>query len=138
MFDQDWMCRALKVAPVYYLHAPIALFRLHDTSKTVYESTEWDSERCIVAERYWKPGKNTQTALSMYLASAYLQAHNWNRSKALKYLRDAIQQRWFTLVLPKFWILCLKAILPLGILKKLRALRSRLFSFGTPSSISGM
>ena len=141
VFDRDWMCRALQVAPVHYLHVPIAMFRLHDASKTVHESTEWDSERRVVAERYRKQNediKTTEAALSMYLAAAHLHAHTWNKARALKHLRDAIRHRWLVLSLPKFWCLCFKATLPLGLLKILRALRSQFFSFSSSSDTGSM
>jgi glycosyltransferase involved in cell wall biosynthesis len=141
LFDLDWMCQALQVAQVHYLHTAIALYRLHDTSKTVHEAVKWDLERRTVAERYRRQAGNGRTAragLSMHLAATHLRALSWNRARALDYLRDAIRERWFILGMPRFWGLCIKAILPLRLLKTLRALRSRLSSLGYSGNTEGM
>jgi glycosyltransferase involved in cell wall biosynthesis len=141
LFDLDWMCRALQVAPVHYLRTAIALFRLHDTSKTVHESAMWDSERCVVAERYWGQdggSRKLRAALSMHLAANRLRVLGWNRSGALKHLRDAIGQRWLTVSMPKFWGLCIKAALPPRLLESLRALRSRFTPGSCPHDTEGV
>jgi glycosyltransferase involved in cell wall biosynthesis len=84
LFDQDWLCRLLRVAPVEYMHKPIAKFRFHANSKTVGENFFWLSEMEIVARRYWGElaiikKHHIEAHLEMVRAATYLGNTQWNR-----------------------------------------------------------
>ena len=52
-FDIDILCRLLRKASVYYIDSPLAMFRWHETSKTVAEPQQFQLEWAKVALRYW-------------------------------------------------------------------------------------
>jgi len=125
VFDRDWMCRALQNAPVHYLHHPIAQFRYHAMSKTVGEAEIWFEEERVISIRYrhipGQPDEQLATAaFEMHRAETYLRFYNWNRSKGLLHLKRAGQLDYRLLAKLKFWLLCLKGIIPVGILRILR------------------
>ncbi len=53
LFDYDFLCRALTIAPVHYLRQTVACFRLHDDSKTVSQGDLFLFELCRITQRYW-------------------------------------------------------------------------------------
>ncbi|MCP4536223.1 MAG: glycosyltransferase, partial [Chloroflexi bacterium] len=125
VFDWDWMCRALQTAPVHYLHVPVAQFRYHSTSKTVGEAADWSAEEHIVTKRYQNKSNDTnaklaQAAWEIHLADTYLRLHNWARTEGLSHLRMAVECDWRVLKWRKFWLLCLKGLLPFKLLQMLR------------------
>ena len=52
-FDIDIFCRLLLKASVYYIDFPLAIFRWHETSKTVAEPLHFQLEWAKVALRHW-------------------------------------------------------------------------------------
>ena len=52
-FDIDLFCRLLVKASVYYIDSPLAVFRWHETSKTVAQPQQFQLEWAKVALRYW-------------------------------------------------------------------------------------
>lgn len=52
-FDIDMLCRLLLKASVYYIDFSLAMFRWHETSKTVAEPLQFQLEWAKVALRYW-------------------------------------------------------------------------------------
>lgn len=52
-FDIDLFCRLLLKAPVHYIDFPLAVFRWHETSKTVAQPQQFQLEWAKVALRYW-------------------------------------------------------------------------------------
>lgn len=52
-FDIDLFCRLLLNASVYYVDFPLAVFRWHETSKTVAQPQQFQLEWAKVALRYW-------------------------------------------------------------------------------------
>ena len=52
-FDIDVFCRLLLQASVHYIDFPVAMFRWHETSKTVAEPLRFQLEWAKVALRYW-------------------------------------------------------------------------------------
>jgi len=52
-FDIDILCRALLTTSVRYLDYPLAMFRWHQTSKTISEPQQFLLEWAKVALRYW-------------------------------------------------------------------------------------
>ena len=83
VFDQDWMCKLLSNAGVFYLHDAISIFRVHSTSKTVSEKSNWLPELEIVRNRYWDqiPNINKKKIMANFeviKASFSLGVKNWN------------------------------------------------------------
>ncbi len=147
IFDREWLCRASGYAPVHYLHAAIAQFRYHPTSKTVQLPLEWHLEYHRFLERYQyrlKPAqrKLAQAALELGLAEIYLRfgvnAPGLGRSRLGKAVR--IERK--VLRLRKFWRLALKSLLPLGLQKRLRSgylqnIKRYLYRQGTHANPAG-
>lgn len=80
--DWDLMCRLLQVAPVRYIDAPIARFRLHPQSKTMAEGHHFLVETSNVSKRYWHLiGDINEQDHDAYLASGL-------------FLRGARRLRW--------------------------------------------
>jgi glycosyltransferase involved in cell wall biosynthesis len=126
-FDWDWLCRLLQLATVEYLNQPIARFRYHSASKTVAEMRHWLPEEAIVARRYWPKVKNldqrfAEAGLQLHMASVYLKLNNWDRSKGLQHLVNAIKQSWRVLQLRDFWPTLARVLTPLMLLRLTRTL----------------
>lgn len=127
IFDRDWLCRALQIAPVHYLHLPLAKFRFHQTSKTVSEGSVWFEETAAVSKRYWPQTNPTDTTLAeamlhLHHAEIQLQFYNWARQKGLNALHLAIKHDKRILTYRRFWLLALKATLPFHWLQSWRAI----------------
>ncbi|HEY3928659.1 MAG TPA: glycosyltransferase family 2 protein [Candidatus Koribacter sp.] len=52
-FDYDFFCRALQYADVAQLNEPVAMFRLHEQSKTVSNEILIVREHLQISRRYW-------------------------------------------------------------------------------------
>lgn len=52
LFDMDFLCRILQLAPVVYIDEPIARFRLHEDSKTVTSGFQFLPEAVKISKRY--------------------------------------------------------------------------------------
>jgi len=134
IFDREWLCRALQVAPVSYLHVPVSQFRYHAASKTSRKSAEAHlQEEEEVTRRYWAqvPGfvqRRSEAALTLHGAARHLRLRSWDRSMGLRYLGRAVHRDWRTLTWRTFWLLALKSLLPRPLLSLLRKLALRLFS----------
>lgn len=94
IFDRDWLCRALQVAAVAYLHQPIAQFRLQQTSKTMQKTDCWFEEERLVTERYCSLVEDFDPAGSwadfeIYAARTYLSLQNFDRIRGIKHLLAA-------------------------------------------------
>jgi glycosyltransferase involved in cell wall biosynthesis len=85
-FDQDWLCKILQETGLVYLSEPVAVFRLHASSKTVSENHTWVPEQETVTKRYWDllPSVNKPKILAFFKiasASIFLGKKQWNRRK---------------------------------------------------------
>lgn len=133
VFDRDWMCRLLQVAPVYYLDVPVACFRLHNTSKTIAETPFWYQEQMTVTQRYQAevPGFDERlmwAELEMYAAYICLSVNYWDRAKGLSHLCRALQYDWRAFLSISSLALIIRSVTPIGLLrliKKLFAILSR-------------
>lgn len=126
IFDRDWLCRALQLAPVDYLHFPIAKFRFHQTSKTVAEGSVWFEEEATVSKRYWSQTNGgdinvAEAMLHLHHAETHLRFYNWARRKGLQSLHLAVQHHKQILSYRRFWLLALKAMIPFAWLRVGRA-----------------
>jgi glycosyltransferase involved in cell wall biosynthesis len=131
VFDRDWLCRALQVALVHYLGVPVAQFRHHNQSKTMHDgAVNWLREESMVAKRYWHQLEGfdrrlSEATLEVHYAACHLRLRNWARIQGCKHLIGAVRDDWRVLVWHKFWLLCVKALMPLRLLQRLRALYIR-------------
>lgn len=128
VFDWDWMCQALQVAPVNYIGQPIARFRFHEASKTVGEAPRWAGEEKIVFQRYISSLNHNNlsqslAAFELYQAKAVLNLRNMDRGRGWKYLRAALGYYWPIVISSRFLILLARAITPPAMLKLLRSIR---------------
>jgi glycosyltransferase involved in cell wall biosynthesis len=130
-FTRDWLCRALQVTSVHYLHVPVARFRYHAASKTVRDSaSDWYREERAVTQRYWQqlPGFDlavSEAALSVHRAARHLRLRSWDRGQGIACLIDAVRGDRRVLARTRVWLLALKAVMPLWLLRQLRALHLR-------------
>jgi glycosyltransferase involved in cell wall biosynthesis len=127
-FDQEWMCRLLREAPTGYLGAPVARFRLHGTSKTVGEATQWLPEQANVLARYSDQLSSADRRAAwadLYLWGALnnLSVAYRNRWQGIAFLLRALHTDWRTIWRRRFIMLCVAALLPQP---ALRAIRNRL------------
>lgn len=126
VFDRDWMCRLLQVAPVYYIPHTIASFRKHSSSKTIAETPAWAPEESSVTQRYLNqlcPGasRRVKAGLELYNALIYLSitAH-WDRQKGFTHLIKALQTDWRIFFSTDAAKLSIRAITPIGLLRFLK------------------
>jgi glycosyltransferase involved in cell wall biosynthesis len=122
VFDRDWMCRLLQIAPVYYLGVPVASYRKHPTSKTVAEIPAWLPEEVEVTQRYLNQLQNSEenrvrAGLEMHMAFIFLSlTQHWNRQRGLAHLRQALRYDWRVFLSLSALALCARAIMPKGFL----------------------
>lgn len=117
LFDADWMCRLLQHAPVTYVHAPVAQFRLHAASKTVAEAQAWLPEYAEIVRRYGQhvPGlkpRRVQAELALCGAYAHLDQQRYDRGHGQRYLRQALRHDRRILLTPRFVMALLAALGP--------------------------
>jgi glycosyltransferase involved in cell wall biosynthesis len=127
LFDWEWMCRALQIAPVQYLDYPVALFRYHGDSKTFGDRLKWIDEKCRITQRYFTPllRSDSQLAnaiLEMVAADSYLMLHGRDRNNGVQHLRKAVETDYRVLKWKRYWLLWAKAILPLSLLHFFRSI----------------
>ena len=128
VFDRDWMCRLLQVAPVHYLGVVVVRFRMHAMSKTVAEAPAWLPEQVAVTERYWAkiPGMDRQLARAelevWYGALPHLSVmrHKMNRRQGLRHLGRAIAYSWRIIASVRFLMLCAVVVTPTPVLRFVR------------------
>lgn len=127
LFDLDWMCRLVQVAPVHYLGIPVARFRLHSASKTMGEAVHWYNEKKTIVDRYANQLPNlhrrvSYAALEIGLASNCLRLHTWDRKNGVKHLLNALGYSWQAVILPGFLTLGARALAPVVLLKVVRTI----------------
>jgi glycosyltransferase involved in cell wall biosynthesis len=131
VFDRDWLCRAVQIATVHYIHIPVAQFRFHHTSKTVQSGAlDWFSEESAVTMRYWDKTTGfdprlARAGLKLHQAAAHLRVGKWTRATGLSHLSQAVRSDWRVFKFRSFWLLCLKALMPVRLLKVMRRLYLR-------------
>lgn len=130
IFDKEWMCRLLNIASVHYLHIPVARFRLHAASKTCIEAPSWMPEHETVISRYWDIGSPLEkrialARLKLGYAAVYLSVTYWNLHKGRAYLWEAMCRDMRIMILPRFWELLIRSMLPLSCLRFVRRLLLR-------------
>jgi glycosyltransferase involved in cell wall biosynthesis len=117
VFDQDWYYRLLQLAPVAYLGAQIARFRLHDSSKTVAELPKWLDEQYMVMRRHigdlaGVDRRQAEAGFLLWSALVFLSAAHRDTWWGVRYLALALTIDGRVLSSPRFWKLCLAAMLP--------------------------
>ena len=127
LFDWDWMCRALPLAPVHQVGGAVARFRYHAGSKTVGESSLWHDERATLTRRYWPPCVGDDPTLSRAVmefvaATNKMVYQNYARSQAIAHLSRALRYDGRVLGLSRYWVVWGKALLPQSVLQLSRVL----------------
>jgi len=123
IFDWDWICRLLvHRSDVRYVNAPVALFRVHDESKTGSGMMECWREAPLVVRRYAShvPGLSVHKVLAFYqlrMVSLYLVEHAgsdfyWNRFKGIGCLLGAARLDPVLLMQGRVIRLMIRALLP--------------------------
>jgi glycosyltransferase involved in cell wall biosynthesis len=125
VFDWDYMCRALQCTPVIYLRFPVARFRYHKNSKSMNYRDQWIQERQYVTRRYWpdRVAKSPQLSKAvMHLVSAdvSLVLHSQFKTQGIMELWKAAASDIQVMRWRRYWLLWLKALLPLPVLEIIR------------------
>jgi glycosyltransferase involved in cell wall biosynthesis len=128
LFDRDWMCRLLQIAPVKYLKVPVAEFRLHKDSKTVAEAPAWLKEQILVTERYGHQVAGFDTRLARakmevwHGALPYLSLTRYkvDKKQGLSHLIKSLHYDWRVFFWVKFIILLLVVLTPLRLYNSVR------------------
>ena len=124
-FDMDWMCRLLRSAQVVYLHKTVAMFRLHQSSKTVKEKMLWLPEIDEVFKRYWEQVSYDNKAYLSALfelshAAVFLGGITWEPERGRQYMQKALRlypQIKFTF---RFFELSIRTLLPYPVVKNVK------------------
>lgn len=95
-FDREWACRLFRIAGVTYLGRKVAMFRLHDRSKTVGESREWLPEQQRVTAQYlgetrFAGRRDVMALLQLREAQRLLSASTYDRARAFSFARQALR-----------------------------------------------
>ena len=114
-----------------YLSEPVAVFRLHKSSKTVGEKHTWVPEQEIVTKRYWDmlPGVNKPKILAFFKvlsASIFLGKMQWNRKKGIALLSEAVRTYPPVIFSKKFVAVALRGLFPYRLLILLRSILIKL------------
>lgn len=128
LFDWDFMCRVLRIAPVAYCPVPVARFRYHPHSKTLNDPRRWIREKQTVTERYWPDAIARAPGLAravrhMVAADTHLAVHWRNPGQGRVALWRAAAADLRVLGWRRYWLLWLKVFLPLRLLHCLRRIR---------------
>lgn len=128
LFDWDFMCRVLQIAPVDYMSRAVAQFRYHPRSKSATNTYGWIKEKQIVTERFWpeevaRDASLARAVLCLVAADTRLALHGRDAEDGMTLLwqsaaMDCRVLRWW-----RYWLLWLKALLPIRLLYVLRRLR---------------
>ena len=127
VFDRDWLCRLLRIAPVLCMPVVTASFRLHAGSKTVGEAGSWLAEQRQVTQRYWNDvaGLNKRRALAELEMCGALSdlsiSYRMSRGPAQAHIRNALAQDWRVLLSFRNLALCAAAIAPRGLVSLARS-----------------
>jgi hypothetical protein len=114
------------MARVHYVRSPVALFRLHESSKTIGEGAAQSAERPRrAAHRYWPAslradGRLALAAMEILLAEGYLTVHNRDPKRAFAHLRNAFAADRRVAKWLRFWLLGIKGTLPTALLHRVR------------------
>jgi len=126
LFDWDWMCRALRLAPVRRLNEAVARFRYHAESKTVGEAESWRAERATLIRRYWPhqtcDAKLLHAILEFASATDKMVYQSYDRRAAVGHLVRALGHDQRLLALPRYWIAWGKILLPQTVAQRVRVL----------------
>lgn len=92
--DYDLWVRLAAVLPIRHVPHELALYRLHDSSKTVAQSEafcgEADRILCSAASRGQLSLRQARAAARLFAARVYLQPTTLDLNRALTYLREAV------------------------------------------------
>lgn len=126
VFDRDWLCRLLTVAPVAYIPTALARFRVHQSSKTVAEGKRWLPEQIAVTERYMghidgfdQRGARAELEMSAALADLSV-SRRMNRFAAIGHIAAAAVQRPRVVLRPRNLALCFSLVTPRRVLQLAR------------------
>ncbi len=125
VFDWDWLCRALRVAECRDVPWSVARFRYHASSKTVGEADAQLAERTLVAHRHWPDeladdSQRAAAAMEILLAEPYFTVQNRDPRSGWRHLRKALATDLRVAVWRRFWVLWLKGLVPLPVVRWLR------------------
>lgn len=128
VFDQDWLCRLLALAEVRYLGAPIARFRLHESSKTVAELPAFLREQEALVARHGPrtagfDRRRARSGFLLWAALIFLSGAHRDARRGVQHLAWSATVDRRILATARFWKLCLAAALPD---RAVRALTSRI------------
>ncbi len=120
VFDRDYMCRMLRSAEVFYLHKPVARFRMHPMSKTVAEAPLWFNEQELVTQRYWvymteREKRSSQGKQALWFgALPYLSILRYKRDikQAIAHISRALKFDWTLLFSREMIMICLMLLIP--------------------------
>ena len=127
LFDWDWMCRALPLAPVHQVGGALARFRYQSGSKTVGESNLWRDEKATLIRRYWPPrvaGDPTlaRAVIEFVAATDMMVYQAYARRDVIGHLWRALRHDWRVCAWPRYWVASGKALLPQSVLQFCRVL----------------
>ena len=127
LFDWDWMCRALPVAPAHHVAGAVARFRYHGRSKTVGESSSWRHEKVILIRRYWPRRVGDDPTLSLAVLEFVVSTdkmvyQSFARREAIAHLWRALRYDARVLAWSRYWVAWCKALLPESVLQFSRML----------------
>lgn len=120
VFDREYLCRLLLHADVFYLHQPVARFRMHSSSKTVAEAPLWYDEQVLVTRQYWDYMNEREKRASLgkqalwFGALPYLSILRYKRNipHAVSYVTKAIKIRWTLIFSREMALVCLMMLIP--------------------------
>jgi glycosyltransferase involved in cell wall biosynthesis len=131
-FDREWMCRLLRHAPVHYLGAPVARFRIHAAQKTSAEVPRYLEEERMVIERHLEAVPEAERGrivaqIEVAFANTWLGPRFWSRWKGAKHLLAALRARPALLGGGRVWRIGAKLFVPQALvrLREERARRQR-------------
>lgn len=130
VFDREWLCRLLRVAPVHYIGLPVATFRFHEQSKSVGELSKWYPERAALVERHlmYLDGADRRfgrALVEFHRSKKYLNAARIRRAGGFWHLAKSIAADWRICWLHPFRALCAKTLVPGILLRPFHAHRLR-------------
>ena len=130
VFDREWACRLFRIANVTYLEREVAMFRLHEQSKTVGESREWLPEEQRVTLQYlgetrFAGRRDVMPLLQLREARRMLTATTYDRAKAFSYAREALRSAPRVAFSALFAQFAARALAPHWLLRRAARARSR-------------
>jgi glycosyltransferase involved in cell wall biosynthesis len=131
VFDREWGIRLFRIAGVTYLHQDVAMFRLHDQSKTVGEARDWFPEEWRVTEQYigetpYAGRPEARAMLELMQANRMLSASTYDRGRAFGYARAALRGAPSVALSRTFAMFAMRAVVPRAFLTAAVAARRRM------------